>query len=225
MPCVYRCALLAIIISSLSTCSVAQAAASSAASSSVAPAAGVAKAAPPKKPAAKPPEKYLVEVYPLLQTFGPASCFLDKLNLPATNASDVVKLLGSKPGFTFSAIVPNKVAIYYKSATPPPAAVLQKVEDQMEELANYNQITAIAVPAGSAEKTISQLALPSDGSVVAKAVGRNCVLLESKQQVDPVALAALKKNASRAWLQCESPVTKAYCDTRSGLFTEDGRCD
>lgn len=26
-------------------------------------------------------------------------------------------------------------------------------------------------------------------------------------------------------MQCESPVTKSYCDGKSGFFTEDGRCN
>lgn len=205
----YRSALSAVLTVFVSINSLAQSAASSAASASVAQTAAAAKPAAPKKTTEKPPaKKYLVGVYPLTQSFGPESCFRDRLQSSATNASDVVKQLSSEPGFTFSAIAPDKVAIYSETSTKPD---LTNVKDKMQQLANYNQISAIVVPPGSAEKAAAQVALPSDGSIIAKAVGSNCVLLESKPGVDPVARAAIKSDIQRGGRQLPtSPVQRLF---------------
>jgi hypothetical protein len=204
MHLVYRCALLASIAISVSTCSFAQAAASSAASSSVAPAATAAKPAGTKKSTEKPPEQHFVEIYSLTSTdftFGRDSCFSSTLRFPATNAAEVAKLLGSEPGFTLTAVPPNKIAIYSKAASPP-AADLQKLEDHVKALASsdFSNASAIRVP-GSADKNITQLVLPPDGSIVVKAVGANCILIISKNQADPLTLAALTKSISHLYWQ------------------------
>ncbi len=204
MPNVYRCALLAVIAVFVSTSSLAQAAASSAASTSVAPAATAAKPATPKKPAEKPPEHF-VDLFPLDPSelkFGPDSCFPGTLRFPATNATDVAKLLGSESGFSLTAIPPDKIAIYSKAATTP-AADLLKLEDHIRKLASsdFSNATAVRVPADSAEKILAQLTLPSDGSIVVKAVDTNCILIVSKTQSDPVTIAALTKTIPRIYWQ------------------------
>jgi len=192
----------------VSTRSLAQAAASSAASSTVSPSATAAKPAAGKKP----PEKHFIELYPLTSsefTFGTDSCFSGTLSLAATNAAEVAKLLGSEPGFTLTAIPPNKIAVYYKSPTVPPDD-LRKLKQNMTKLSSkFSNAIPIRVPDGSAEKSVAQLTLPPDGSIVVKAVGPNCILILSKNQSDPATVAALKKTIRRLyWQQPSTPPTQ-----------------
>lgn len=216
---VYRCALLALIAVSLiavsmSARSFAQSASSSAASATVA------SSAAPAKPVAKPPAKkqqsdtkHFIEVNTLASSdfkFGVGSCFSGQLSFPSTQAAAVVKLLGSQGDFTLTAIPPDKIAIYNKSASPKPAD-LQELENQIQSLTppDFSSATAIRVPTGSAGKSVAKLTLPSDGSIVVKAVGSNCILIVSKSQSDPLTIAALKKSISGFyWDQPTAPPTQ-----------------
>jgi hypothetical protein len=208
-----RCALLAILTLPINWRSLAQSAASSAASSSAVPSAATTKPVAAKKPEAKPDKKYFIEVYPLGSSdlkFGPGSCFSNTLRFPATNATEVAKLLTSDSGFILTAIPPSRIAIYYKTASPP-AADLARLRDQMKSLANsdFTNATAVRVPTGSAEKSVAQLRLPPDGGIAVKAVGANCILVVSKNQADPVTLAALTSNISQLyWQQPSTPPTQ-----------------
>ena len=57
---------------------------------------------------------------------------------------------------------------------------------------------------------------------------KKTALRKAKRFVETVATpeptGACRYTDSFGQLQCESPVTKAYCDGRNGFFTEDGRC-
>jgi hypothetical protein len=212
MSYVYRCTLLAVITLSVSALACAQAAASSAASSTVGPSSAPGK--PAKPPAPKTPKaKYFVELYPLPSKSIPpklGSCFPGTLEFPATNASDVAKLLTSESGFTLAAVSPDKVVVYYQSQKPK-SADRQTLENQMDRLAaaDFNDVIAIPVPTGSAEKNVAQLTLPPDGSIVVKAVGSNCVVVATKNQADPLTVAAVGKSISSFyWRNPVAPPTQ-----------------
>ena len=190
-----------------------QSAASSAASSSVSQSAPAARPAGPAQSPQQRQAKFFIEVYQLTSgefTFPTDSCFVGHLHFPVTNAADVARLLGSESGFTLTAIPPDRIAVYYRSPIVPNAD-LQKLEQHMAELASseFGGAVAIRVPSGSAGKIVSKLTPPSDGSIALKAVGNNCVLLVSKQQSDPVTLAALTATISESyWEQPSAPPTQ-----------------
>jgi hypothetical protein len=210
-------AVLAAIIAAPLSRSAAQAAASSASSSIFAPAAVASKPAKPIKPAdpANKSPKHFIELYNLTDSagtfkFGANSCFSGALRFPVVNATEVAKLLSTEKDFTLTAVPPDKIAVYYKSVTLP-LFDQQRIEQQMRALArpDFDTVTAIRVPPGSADKTPTQLALPQDGSIVAKAVGSNCILVVSKAQSDPLVLTALTKSIQGLyWRQPSAPPTQ-----------------
>jgi hypothetical protein len=169
-------------------------------------AAAPATAKPARASSMKPaPEKYFVEAYSLpsvdLPVDGDASCSPRLLHFGATNASEVAKLLGGEPDFTLTAILPNRIAIYYKSPTAPPTA-LRNMKQHIAELsrAAFSQATAIRVH-GSAEKTVAKLVIPADRSITVKAMASGCVLIVSNDQSDPITIAYLTKTISGSYWQ------------------------
>jgi len=173
----------------------------------------------PAKP--KPNEsKYLVKVH-VLKTMTPARlespdwepCYSGDLMFPATNAAEVAKTLSEKD-YTFVAIPPDRVAIYYKdrSQTPPNLDAIEKNLDKLA-IADFRHADAITVPHGAAAKTLKQLNLPSDSPITATAVDDNCILLLSKTEPpDPVATAALRKSLPQLYWHAEttSPTQRLF---------------
>ncbi len=213
-----RCVLSAVIAVSFTLPSFAQAAASSAASAAVAPAAAPpAKPAPPKKAPDKGPEKHFIESYPLASgrvTVDGDSCYVRSITFPATNGADIIKLLSPEPepGFTLGVISPSKLAIYYKTASPPDNEK-QKVRDHIKELAtlDFQSATAVRVPSGSADKTAAQVqaTVPADGSIAIRAVRSDCVLILSKDKVDSLTVDGFRRTISqRYWSQPATPPTQ-----------------
>jgi len=155
--------------------------------------------------------KYLIDIVqlqpPYSLTFPPDSCFPSMgIEFGVGNAADVAKWIGSE-GFTLTAIPPDRIAIFYKSATPL-AATLRDLEAKIQSLAdlNFSKAVAVRVPVDSADKAVSNVKLPADGSITAEAYGGSCVVVLSKKQADPVAVEAVKKGISDFyWKQPSAP--------------------
>ena len=163
---------------------------------------------PPAKPKTETPKaKYLVEVKELpAKTVHSNGCYANDLPFPATNADQVAKELSSYSDFTFVAIPPDRIAIYYKSTVWNQQEVT-RIEQDIDKLAtaDFRYAQAVPVPHGSAAKTLKHLNLPPDSPITAAAVGNNCILLLSKTQTpDPVALAILSKSLPQIYWGIET---------------------
>lgn len=169
--------------------------------------------APPAKPVkpktnptpAPPKAKYLIEVYPLKRSVTPGVCYAGTLEFPGTNADQIAKGL-VEDGYSFEAIPPDHIAIYYKDrlASPPHLAQVKGYIDKLT-VGSSQSVTAIKVAHGSAPRTVKQLTLPSDGSLTATAVDESCILIVGKSETpDPVVLAALRKSAPQVYWRSDS---------------------
>jgi hypothetical protein len=163
----------------------------------------------PDKPKAEPPKpKYLVKVHLLKATeVSLSGCYTSPLVFPASNADQVAKALASEPDYTFVALPPDQVAIYYKERTATPPRNLAAIEGDMDKLAvaDFQYAEAITVPHGSATKTLKQLNLPPDGPLTAAAVDDRCIMLVSKTATpDPVTMAALRRSLPQIYWRTET---------------------
>jgi hypothetical protein len=166
--------------------------------------------------------------------FGEGSCFAGRLTVPTTSATDLVKILPSDGSFSFTAIAPDRIAIFSDVASPNPASITT-VEGHIKDLAGsgLTAATSIPVPRGSAQKTVDKIQpdLPTDGSIVVKAVDRDCILLIAKDKADPIAVAGLKKSIAQFyWGQESSSPTQRlfYVDATAvvkKLATDSAKAD
>jgi hypothetical protein len=72
----------------------------------------------------------------------------------------------------------------------------------------------------SQRKAKEKTSNPRPKNIAARAKGTNVV----KALAIPEPTGKCVYTDSFGQLQCESPVTKTYCDGKSGFFTEGGRC-